>query len=119
MPASGFRTQILSIARQRCPKCHEGRVFRSLLDMYEVCGTCGYRFERESGFFVGAMYISYALAIPLYLAFAAILRLLLRGWSDLSILALALPIFVPCAPFLFRYSRVIWMHIDRAVDRGE
>ena len=87
--------------------------------MYEVCGTCGYRFERESGFFVGAMYISYALAIPLYLAFAAILRLLLRGWSDLSILALALPIFVPCAPFLFRYSRVIWMHIDRAVDRGE
>jgi len=119
LPISAFRTQILSMARLRCPRCHEGRVFRSLLDMHETCQTCGYLFEREPGFFVGAMYVSYALAIPVYLAVAGLLRLLLRGWSDLAILALALPLFVPAAPLLFRYSRVIWMHLDRAVDRRE
>jgi uncharacterized protein (DUF983 family) len=119
VPISAFRTQLLSIARQRCPRCHEGRVFRSLLDMHEVCGTCGYLFEREPGFFVGAMYVSYALAIPVYLALAGVLGLLLRDWSDLAVLAAALPVFAPTAPLLFRYSRVIWMHLDRAVDRGD
>jgi hypothetical protein len=87
--------------------------------MHAACPTCGYVFEREPGFFVGAMYVSYALAIPVYLALAGFLRLLLPGWSDLAILALALPLFVPTAPLLFRYSRVIWMHLDRAVDRKD
>ncbi len=85
--------------------------------MHEACPACGQIFEREPGYFVGAMYVSYALAIPLYLALAGILRLLLGGWSDLAILALALPLFIPFAPLLFRYSRVIWMHLDRAIDR--
>jgi uncharacterized protein (DUF983 family) len=116
--SSSFRTQLFSIAWQRCPKCHEGPAFRSLLTMHEVCPVCGRVFEREPGYFVGAMYVSYALAIPVYLAVAGILGLLLRGWSDLAILALALPLFVPLAPILFRYSRVIWMHLDLAIDRS-
>jgi len=86
--------------------------------MHDSCPVCSYSFEREPGYFVGAMYISYGLAIPLYLAVAGILRLLFRGWSDLAVLALALPLFVPFAPFLFRYSRVLWMHFDLAIDRG-
>jgi uncharacterized protein (DUF983 family) len=117
--ASTFRTQIVSIARLRCPRCHEGAAFRSLLTMHDSCPVCGQVFEREPGYFVGAMYVSYALAIPVYLAVAALLGFLLRGWSDLAILALALPLFVPFAPLLFRYSRVIWMHLDRAIDRGD
>jgi len=80
---------------------------------------CGHIFEREPGYFVGAMYVSYALAIPVYLALAGVLRLLLREWSDLAILTLALPLLVPFAPLLFRYSRVIWMHLDLAVDRTD
>ena len=86
--------------------------------MHEACPVCGHVFEREPGYFVGAMYVSYALAIPVYLALAEILGMLLRGWSDLAILALAVPPFVPVAPILFRYSRVIWMHLDLAIDRS-
>jgi hypothetical protein len=86
--------------------------------MHHACPVCGYVFEREPGYFVGAMYVSYALAIPVYLALAEILGMLLRGWSDLAILGLALPLFVPLSPILFRYSRVIWMHLDRAIDRS-
>jgi len=86
--------------------------------MHEACPVCGLVFEREPGFFVGAMYVSYALAIPVYLALAGVLRLVLRSWSDTAILALALPLFIPFAPLLFRYSRVIWMHLDAVVDGG-
>ncbi len=118
MSSSSFRTQILSIARQRCPKCHEGHPFRSLLTMHHACPVCGHVFEREPGYFVGAMYVSYALAIPAYLTVWGILGLLLPGWSDPAILALALPLFVPLAPILFRYARIIWMHLDLAIDRN-
>ncbi len=110
--------RLRSIARLRCPRCHEGRVFRTLLTMHDACPACGYVFEREPGYFVGAMYVSYAMAIPLYLLMAGVLRLLLRGWSDLVVLALALPLFIPLSPVLFRYSRVIWMHLDLAIDRS-
>jgi len=85
--------------------------------MHDACPACGHVFEREPGYFVGAMYVSYALAIPSYLAVAGILRLLLRGWSDLAVLGLAVPLFLPLAPVLFRYSRAIWMHLDLAIDR--
>ena len=87
--------------------------------MHQACPVCGYVFEREPGYFVGSMYISYALAIPVYVALAGVLKLLLRGRSDLVVLALALPLFIPFAPFLFRYSRVIWMHLDLALDRKD
>ena len=119
MSATAFRTQIVSIARQRCPRCHEGPAFRSLLAMHDACPVCGHVFEREPGYFVGAMYVSYALAIPLYLAVAGVLGLALRSWSDTAVLALALPLFIPFAPLLFRYSRVIWMYFDRAFDRED
>src|SRR5256886_14103531 len=80
--AEPFRTHLLSIARQRCPRCHQGRAFRSLLVMHDACPVCGHIFEREPGYFVGAMYVSYALAIPVYLALAGVLRLFLRGWRS-------------------------------------
>ena len=108
--------RLASIVRQRCPVCCIGPVFRSLIVMHNACPACGHVFEREPGFFVGAMYISYALAIPLYVLLAGGLRWMLGGWKDLAVLALALPLFVPFAPLLFRYSRVIWMHLDAAVD---
>ena len=117
MTASAVRTQLLSIARLRCPVCHEGRAFRSLLTMHDACPACGHHFEREPGYFVGAMYVSYALSIPVYLATVGVLRLLFPGFTDLTVLGLALPLFAPTAPLLFRYSRVIWMHLDLAIDR--
>jgi len=86
--------------------------------MHHACPVCGHVFEREPGYFVGAMYVSYALAIPAYLTVWGILGLLLPGWSDPAILALALPLFVPLAPILFRYARIIWMHLDLAIDRN-
>ena len=94
-------------------------MFRTLATMYPSCPVCGTRFEREPGYFVGAMYISYGLAIPLYLAIVFLLEAILHGWSDLAVYATALALFVPFAPLLFRVSRLLWMYLDRAIDRNE
>ena len=60
---------ILNIFQEKCPKCGIGHVFKqnvSLLQlpvMNEDCENCNYHFDREPGYFLGAMYISYGLAI--------------------------------------------------------
>jgi uncharacterized protein (DUF983 family) len=119
MPSHGPRRRAIAILRQRCPRCLEGRPFRGLMTMSPACPACGLVFEREPGYFVGAMYVSYALAIPAYLLIVVLLRFLFRDIPELAVLAAGLPIICLCAPFLFRYSRVIWMHFDRTIDPGE
>ena len=41
--------------------------------MFERCPVCDLRFEREPGYFMGAMYISYVLGLLVIAVFAAVL----------------------------------------------
>ena len=84
--------------------------------MYRTCPVCDHRFEREPGYFVGAMYVSYALATPVYLLMVMLLKWRDPDLSDLWAMAAALPLFVPFVPLIFRYARVIWLHLDQAMD---
>ena len=90
-------------------------MFRGLLDMAPVCEVCALIFEREPGYFMGAMVVSYTLAIGVYGA-ATLLLWWLTGWSAEIALALAVAPFLLTVPFIFRYSRVIWMYLDQAFD---
>ncbi len=86
---------IRGIVRQVCPRCRQGPMFRPFsirrwLDMYAVCPVCDLKFDREPGYFLGAMYVSYV--------FGAFLA------------------YLPFVPYVVRISRVIWIYIDRSVD---
>ncbi len=103
--------------RRRCPECGRGPIFGSLWSMNERCPACGLRFGRgEPGYFTGAMYFSYALAIPLIALLTLIEWLILPGWSLLKLVALATAICVPLIPWVWQYSRVLWIHFDQYVD---
>ena len=59
-----------AIVRQRCPRCWKGRMFRGGLSMNDPCPECGLIFQREEGYFLGAMYVSYGISsIPSVLLF--------------------------------------------------
>jgi uncharacterized protein (DUF983 family) len=108
--------------RLRCPRCREGAVYRcpvwkGWLDMHERCPVCGLKFEREQGYFLGAMYVSYALAIPPYIALVAAFSLLAH-WRYEAALAGAFVAYLPFVPMAARLSRVLWMYIDRTFDPG-
>src|SRR5438046_2660947 len=112
-------TRWAAILRQRCPRCFAGKVYRGLLDMNETCPVCGLRFEREEGYFTGAMYISYLLSLVLVFAIFGILWLLLPNGSLFAIGMLCLvtaAVYLPLVPVVFRYSRVLYMHLDRKLD---
>lgn len=53
--------------RRRCPRCGARDVFESFFEMKERCPRCGVRFEREPGYWVGAMIIVTTITFALFL----------------------------------------------------
>lgn len=83
--------------------------------MWERCPTCGLKFEREPGYFLGAMYISYGLALITMLGLGLLLWAL-SGWSIMKITFWAILLFLPLAPTITLFSRVLWIYLDQAID---
>ncbi len=107
------RSRLAAILSQRCPRCREGRVFKGVIKMNESCPFCGLQFEREEGYFLGAMYISYALAIVVLGLGTLVGHSLLPTWNLELVMLLVVAVYIPVVPLVFRYSRVIWIHFDR------
>ena len=85
--------------------------------MHDDCPACGLDFDRgDPGHFTGAMYVSYALAIPLIALLTLIEHLIIPGWSLFRLVLLASILCMPLIPWLWQYSRVIWIYFDRYFD---
>lgn len=81
--------------------------------MYQRCPACDLLFEREPGYFLGSLYISYAFASLILGLGMLALHFILPDW-DLGILVLIVGVlFLPLAPTVTRYARVLWIHFDR------
>ena len=109
-----------AIFRQMCPRCRSARIFRKSIvtgfpRMHECCPNCGLKFEREQGYFLGAMYISYGLALITIVALGLVLWAS-TAWSLQKITLWAILLFLPLAPALTLFSRVLWIYLDRAID---
>lgn len=107
---------LAAVVRGLCPRCRGSAVFRGRIAMHEQCPSCGLKFEREQGYFLGAMYISYAFAVVLITTFFWLVSLVAPQASFETVLVAATVVFLPFVPAVFRYSRVLWMYIDRAID---
>jgi hypothetical protein len=81
--------------------------------MNECCPHCGVRFEREQGYFMGAMYFSYPLSIPILGLLTWIGHLLLPSWRIEWVIGLSAVAYIPFVPVVFRYSRILWMYFER------
>jgi hypothetical protein len=93
-------------------------VWRQFLSMNAICPVCGFVFDRESGYFAGAMVVSYVLAVPI-LAAMIIALILIGGLDTVVALIIGNTGYLVLVPFIFRYSRVVWLHLDWLIDPGE
>jgi uncharacterized protein (DUF983 family) len=98
---------------QRCPRCSRGRIYARGMDMNACCPVCDLVFEREPGYFLGSLYVSYTLAIAVMLVLLGIGHLLLPSWDLCNVTLLVGLFFLPLAPAVTRYARVIWIYFDR------
>ncbi|MGB0523375.1 MAG: DUF983 domain-containing protein [Flammeovirgaceae bacterium] len=106
------------ISQERCPVCGKDKVFSSkgnvLLfkapQMNKQCSSCNHRYEKEPGYFTGAMYVSYGIGI-IEMVLAFILGRIMQLPVEYLVLIVALPI-IAFWPFNFRMSRIIWMYVS-------
>jgi len=90
-------------------------ILRGFPKMHERCPVCDLKFEREEGYFLGAMYISYGLALVTIVVLASLIWVVTR-WSLMKVTLWALVLFLPLAPLLTLFSRVLWLYLDWAID---
>jgi uncharacterized protein (DUF983 family) len=108
------------ILRHRCPRCRVGKIFqRSIFlgfpKMQERCSVCHLRYEREPGYFLGAMYISYALALPVVACITGVLWAV-TGWWITKATVWAVLLFLPLVPAITFLARVLWIYLDQTFD---
>jgi uncharacterized protein (DUF983 family) len=103
---------------KRCPRCGAGGIYDGWFRMKPRCPTCGYLFEREPGFFVGAYLINFAITE----GFLFVLLMIFIGWKNTHPdTPVRIPIMIGLfigvvAPILFYpFSRTIWSAIDLAM----
>ncbi len=112
--------RLWAVLLQRCPRCLHGHVFQGVVAMNETCPQCGYQFGRELGYFTGAMFASYTLAVPiLFVIFMVLWNFFSNTWPLTFNLLVTFIVFLPLVPLIFRYSRGIWMHVDWKLDPGK
>lgn len=111
----GLFAHLWAIVRQRCPRCLRGQMFRGRFAMNDPCPVCGLVFQREEGYFLGAMYVSYVLSTVVLGTSYLLTRLLFPELSSILLVVVALAPYIPLIPAVFRYSRVIWVHFERWV----
>ncbi len=108
---------LFSVTKNKCPKCHQGNIFvtnnvfnlRNFDKMHEKCSNCDLKFEKEPGFFYGAMFVSYALMAAWFVTTWCI-NILFLNLSTYTYLAFVLLTFVFLATITFRTSRIIWIN---------
>lgn len=111
------KSRVSAILQANCPRCHQGDIFEYpfyRLDKFsrthKYCPVCGLQYEREPGFFFGAMYISYVFTVAILLGTAFVLYFGFNDpptWVYLSVTMVAIVLFLPVS---FRFSRVLYLY---------
>lgn len=111
-------TKLYSIFYGKCPRCHQGDVFtthnpyhlKQMFQLKERCEHCDLLFEREPGFFYGAMYVSYGYTVAIGVAIYVLMTLFFEPGIMEILIALSL-VLILGSPYIFRLSRITWMNL--------
>jgi uncharacterized protein (DUF983 family) len=99
----------------RCPRCGSGQLFVRYFTLKDACPRCGLTFQREEGYWVGAMTLNIILAEALFVAIVAVGIIL--TWPDLPVVPLiVIGVAANIAfPILFYpLSKTLWLGVDLA-----
>lgn len=106
-----------AILKAKCPRCHTGDIYTYPLskihkfsETNKQCPHCKLMYEREPGFFFGAMYVSYVFSVAILLTTAFVL---FYGFRDPEywVYVVTIPaVVVVLLPLSFRYSRVLYLY---------
>lgn len=111
--------RLLHIANNDCPNCLQGKVFNEnniflavgLPKMNKYCPNCQFKFEKEPGYFFGAMYVNYGLTVAEGIATYLIAQQFFTEYFDLRIIGIISIVIVLLASLNIRLSRLLWIYM--------
>lgn len=110
-------TKLYSIMANKCPRCQEGDFFiyknpynlKKFDKMNDSCSVCHESFEKEPGFYQGAMYVNYALSIAAGVGWF-ILVYIFYGFDPAIFVISFSVVLVLLLPLMFRIGRLLWIN---------
>jgi len=117
-------SKLYSIVNFKCPRCHDGDLFppntlyspKRFSEMYESCPCCGLAYEKEPGFYYGAMYVSFGISTGIFLLVFFALNFFVEEFTLTMIITMILVIVIGLLPINFRVSRAIWINIFESYE---
>lgn len=104
----------------RCPRCGAGDIGATFFDLKDECPNCSWTFEREEGYWVGAIMVLLGAVEGVYLLFLAVG--VLAWWPDVrwnALLWLGLALNATMPFLLYRWSKTTWMGLHVAFFPAE
>src|SRR6266849_4070198 len=102
----------------KCPDCGLGPLYRKAFRMHNHCEYCGLIYEREQGYFVGAIY-SNVIATESLLLGALLINALITGNISQTILTVLIVLALVLPLVLFHHSRSLWLCVDYILNPSE
>ena len=79
--------------------------------MYKSCSCCGQSFEPEPGYYYGAMYVSFAFNVAIFLVALFLLYQFTDEVTMAMMIGVVTVVVVGFLPIIFRLSRSLWINI--------
>ena len=108
--------KLYSIVGMKCPRCHEGPLWRSPLyklkfyDMHENCPVCGLKYEQEPGFCYGSMYMGYVFSTGAFLIVMLVTMMVLKWELTHVFTAVGITALIGFS-YNARLSRSAWLNM--------
>ena len=122
----GKGTKLNSILRMKCPRCQEGDFFTShpydlknAGNIHEHCPKCNLKYEMEPGFYQGAMYVSYALGVALFVTLWVSFNLFFPSLSTGAQVGIVAVSSLVLTPIMYALSKIIWANLFIKFDKKE
>jgi uncharacterized protein (DUF983 family) len=101
--------------RRKCPRCGAGRLFHHWFTMVADCPGCELHFEREPGYWVGAVAIN-------TMVIGMLFTVVMVAWSAatvpdipwVALLMAEIPLMTIGPAAFYPFSKTLWVAVDRA-----
>lgn len=100
----------LRAARLRCPRCGVGKVFKRRYTVNETCSHCGWRFEREEGYWTGGMAVN--IVVCELLVAIVVVPLAAMQTPLLPLFLIGIPATVLLPLLFYRHAMCFWIAVD-------
>jgi uncharacterized protein (DUF983 family) len=100
-------------ATKRCPRCGGRKLFRRWFSMVPDCPRCGLHFEREPGYWAGAIAVNTVIIAGAFAILMVVsMAMTVPNIPWVTILMAVVPLMTVGPALVYPFSKTIWLALD-------